>query len=186
MAITDNHHYILSYYRISEISGALFFGRLAKVLRPGPVQMDMTRHFADEAAHAHYWTDAIGRLGREPLKLRDSYQDQYNEAIGVPVNLMEVLAVTQVFERRVINAYARHERVPDLHPVVKETITRIMEDEKWHIAWIKAALERLEPEYGKDQIEATIHRYWQADKEIYAKTMAEHEARVEELLAGRN
>ena len=124
MPISDNHHYILSYYRTGEITGALFFGRLAKMMRPGPIQMDMTKHFSDEAAHAHYWTEAIRRLGREPLKLRDSYQDQYNEAIGVPVNVMETLAVTQVFERRVINAYAQHERAPNLDPVIKETITK--------------------------------------------------------------
>ena len=103
MPISDNHHYLLSYYRTGEITGALFFGRLAKMMRPGPIQMDMTKHFADEAAHAHYWTEAIRRLGREPLKLRDSYQDQYNEAIGIPVNVMETLAVTQVFERRAVS-----------------------------------------------------------------------------------
>ena len=125
MPISDNHHYILSYYRTGEITGALFFGRLAKMMRPGPIQMDMTKHFSDEAAHAYYWTEAIRRLGREPLKLRDSYQDQYNEAIGIPVNIMETLAVTQVFERRVINAYARHERATNLDPVVKETSPKL-------------------------------------------------------------
>ncbi len=185
MSLDENHLFLLSYYRTSEISGALFFGRLAKMMRPGPVQMDMTKHFADEAAHAHYWTDAIRRLGHEPLKLRDSYQDQYHEAIGLPANLMEVLAITQVFEKRVINAYARHERIPDLDPVVKSTIARIMDDEKWHIAWIKEALQRMEPEYGKDEIERTVRRYWEADKAVYEKTMQEHEQRISALLGGR-
>ena len=185
MPISDNHHYLLSYYRTGEITGALFFGRLAKMMRPGPIQMDMTKHFADEAAHAHYWTEAIRRLGREPLKLRDSYQDQYNEAIGIPVNVMETLAVTQVFERRVINAYARHERAPNLDPVIKETITKIMVDEKWHIYWIKNALTGLESEYGKDHIEETIKRYWLADKEVYANTMQEHEQRIDEIMKGK-
>ena len=91
MPLNDNHHYILSYYRTSEISGALFFGRLSKILPPGPIQVDMTKHFADEAAHAYYWTDAIQRLGREPLKLKDSYQDQYNDAIGIPIESDEVV-----------------------------------------------------------------------------------------------
>jgi bacterioferritin (cytochrome b1) len=185
MPLNDNHHYILSYYRTSEISGALFFGRLSKILPPGPIQVDMTKHFADEAAHAYYWTDAIQRLGREPLKLRDSYQDQYNDAIGIPTNVMEVLAITQVFERRVINAYARHERMPNLDPIVKETINRIMDDEKWHIEWIKNALKSLEPEYGKDHIDQTIKRYLLADKEIYAKTMQELEERYDDLLKGK-
>lgn len=179
--ISDEHAYLLSYYRTSEISGALFFGRLAKLLRPGPVQMDMTKHFADEAMHAHRWTDALRRLGREPLKLKDAYQDQYAEAIGVPANVMEVLAVTQVFEKRVIGAYARHARLPELHPIVREPLDAISEDERWHIAWIREALERLEPEYGKDHIEATLRRYREADREVYAKTMQEHEERVNAL-----
>ena len=184
MRLNDNHHYILSYYRTSEISGALFFGRLAKIIPAGPIQVDMTKHFADEAAHAYYWTEAIQRLGREPLKLRDSYQDQYNEAIGIPTNIMEVLAITQVFERRVINAYARHERMPNLDPVVKETIQKIMDDEKWHLEWIKNALKSLESEYGKDHIEGTIKKYSQADKEIYSKTMQEMEERYNYLIKG--
>jgi len=178
----DNMHYLLSYYRTSEISGSLFFGRLAKMMRPGPVQHDMSKHFADEAQHAWYWTDCCQQLGRAPLKLVDSYQDQYNEAVGVPANLMEVLAITQVFERRVINAYERHRRIPHLHPTIEATIARIMDDEKWHIRWIKGALERMEPDYGKDHIDATIQRYWEADKEVYQKTMKEHEERLEFLL----
>lgn len=185
MAIGENQLYLLSYYRISEITGALFFGQLARMLRPGPVQMDMTRHFADEAAHAQYWTEAIRRLGAEPLKLRDAYQDRYNEAIGVPANLMEVLAVTQVFERRVINAYARHQRAVNLDPVISETIGRIMQDEKWHLQWIGDALTKLEPEFGKATIEATIDRYWRADKEVYARFLQEHEERVAAVLSGR-
>ena len=52
MATTDNLHWILSFYRTSEISGALFFGQLANALRPSRIQADMTRHFADEAQHA--------------------------------------------------------------------------------------------------------------------------------------
>ena len=93
MPISDNHHYLLSYYRTGEITGALFFGRLAKMMRPGPIQMDMTKHFADEAAHAHYWTEAIRRLGREPLKLRDSYQDQYKERQHYGVHRIEHICV---------------------------------------------------------------------------------------------
>jgi bacterioferritin (cytochrome b1) len=186
MAVSENQLYLLSYYRISEISGALFFGRLAKLLRPGPIQKDMTKHFADEAAHAHYWSDAIQRLGAEPLKMQDAYQDRYNEAIGVPANIMEVLAVTQVFERRVINAYARHERATNLDPIVQQTIQKIMQDEKWHIEWIRAALKQLEPEYGKETITATIERYWRADKEVYSKFMQEHDERVTAVLTGQD
>jgi hypothetical protein len=180
--LTDDERWVLSFYRTSEIAGALFFGRLAKSLRASPIQHDLTKHFSDEAVHAWYWTDCLARMGAEPLRLREAYQDQYFVAAGMPANLMEVLAITQVFERRVIHQYALHSRVTGLAPAVKETLERIMVDEKWHIEWVRAALKRMEPEYGPDVIEATVRRFWEADQAVYQKTMGEHEARVHALM----
>lgn len=181
MPLSEDDRYILSYYRTSEIGGSLFFGRLARLLRPSAVQVDMSRHFADEAQHAWYWTQCLQQLGCEPLKLHDAYQDRYNEAVGVPANLMEVLAITNVFERRVIGQYERHRRVRNLRPEIAATLRKIMIDEQWHIQWISAALQRMEEEYGRDRIAATVKRYIDADREVYAKTMAEHEDRVKAL-----
>ncbi len=179
--ITDNERWILSFYRTSEISGSLFFGRLAKSLRPGPIQHDMTKHYADEAMHAWYWTECLNRIGAEPCEIEAAYQDQYLAAAGMPVNIMEILAITQVFERRVINQYALHARVKGIDAAVKETIERIVQDEKWHIRWIRDALREMEPEYGKETIDDTIERFLQADREVYEKTILEHEERVKEL-----
>ncbi|MCI0416972.1 ferritin-like domain-containing protein [bacterium] len=184
--IDDNDLWILSYYRISEISGALFFGRLARSLKPGPIQHDMTKHFSDEALHAWYWTDCIERLGGKPRKLLEAYQDQYLSAAGMPANLMEVLSLTQVFERRVINQYARHSQVPNLQPEILETLQKIMVDERWHIQWIGDALRDLVPEFGKETIEKTMKRYWQADQEVYEKTLQEHEDRIAHLIQKRS
>lgn len=184
--ISENELWILSFYRVSEISGALFFGRLARALRPGPIQEDMTKHFSDEAVHAWFWTDCIERLGAKPLKLDASYQDQYLAAAGMPTNMMEILSITQVFERRVINQYKRHRAVAGLHPVERATIDRIMQDERWHIKWIRDALRGMEPEYGRDHIDATLKRYMEADIEVYKKTMAEHEARVQHLIGANS
>jgi hypothetical protein len=181
MLLSEDELWVLSFYRISEISGALFFGKLAKSMKPGELQRDMTRHFSDEALHAWYWTSCIERLGAQPLKLSEAYQDQYLATAGMPVNLMEVLAITQVFEKRVINQYARHNQIPGLQPEVRDTLARIMVDEKWHIEWIHGALKHMETEYGKDVIEATLGRFWQADQDVYSKTMREHEERMTDL-----
>ena len=204
--ITENERWVLSFYRTSEISGSLFFGKLAKSLKAGPIQHDMTKHYADEAMHAWYWTDCLDKLGVEPLELGSAYQDQYLAAAGMPVkfileeateayrcmpqltaagmpvNIMEILAITQVFERRVINQYAVHSRAEGIHALVKGTIDRIVEDEKWHIKWIRDALRSMEPEYGKATIDDTIERFLQADREVYEKTVREHEERVKELI----
>ena len=157
--LRENELWILSFYRTSEISGALFFGQLARSMRPGPIQRDMTKHFSDESFHAWLWTHAIERLDAKPIRMREAYQDQYIAAAGLPANLMEVLAITQVFERRVIGLYKRHSRVPRIAPVVRETFERIMKDEEWHLKWVGEALKSMEPEYGKDHVKATVRRF---------------------------
>ncbi len=184
--LNENELWLLSFYRTSEISGSLFFGRLARSMKPGPIQRDMTKHFADEALHAWYWTSCIEKLGAQPLKLTEAYQDQYLVAAGMPANLMEVLAITQIFEKRVINEYARHSRIPDVDPVVRETLDKITADERWHIEWVRKALGTMEADYGKELIEKTLKRFWQADRQVYSKTMKEHEERVQYLLNKRS
>ena len=179
--IDDNLHWILSFYRTSEIGGALFFGELARSLRPSPIQQDMTRHFADEANHARYWTDCLEKLGAEPLKLPAAYQNQYLAAAGMPGNIMEILAITQVFEKRVVAQYMLHSKSPGTPDIVRETIETIMADEQWHISWIRDALAGMEDEYGADNIRETLRRYTLADREVYRATAEEHRARLGEL-----
>jgi bacterioferritin (cytochrome b1) len=177
MFLADNDRWLLSYYRSSEINGALFFGRVARTIR-GPLQADVTHHFADEAAHAHYWTECISDLDSTPLQLGRGYQDQYLEAVGVPANLMEVMAITQVFERRVIGQYRRHLRYPRIHPAVRQTIEKIMVDERWHIRYVRDALTGMAERYGGSEIARTLARFTAADDEVYARTLAEYGDRV--------
>ncbi len=82
-----------------------------------------------------------------------------------------------------IGQYSHHRSHPGLNPIVHQTITRIMEDEKWHIQWIAAALKALEPEYGKDLIEQTFKRFQDADREVYSTVLKEHEERIAELFS---
>lgn len=181
MKIDENLHWILSFYRTSEISGALFFGELARSLRPSSIQQDMTRHFADEANHARYWTDCLEKLGAEPLKLPTAYQNQYLAAAGMPANLMEILAITQVFEKRVVAQYSLHAKSPNVPEIVRDTIATIMKDEKWHIQWIRDALTDMQEEYGADHIRDTLKRFTLADRDVYQKTAREHQERIGEL-----
>jgi len=180
--LSENELWLLSFYRSSEISGALFFGKLAQSIKSGPIQHDMTKHFADESTHAWYWTQCIDRLGAKPLKLRQVYQDQYIAAAGMPANIMEVLAITQVFELRVISQYSVHSQAQGLDPVIRDTLHRIMEDEKWHIEWIRDALHEMENQHGKDLVEKTIRKFKEADREVYSHTMSEHGERIKEIL----
>jgi hypothetical protein len=179
-SLSDNELWLLSYYRTSEINGAVFFGRVARIVR-GPLQVNVTHHFADEASHASYWTKCIQDLDRLPVRQGRAYQDQYLEAVGVPANLMEVMAITQVFEKRVIGAYRQHLRLPGVHPAIRQTIERIMLDERWHVQYVREALLEMQDRYGAEEIERTLARYAGADAEVYAKTLAEHGERLDFL-----
>jgi hypothetical protein len=180
--LPENVRWLLSYYRTSEINGALFFGRVARAVR-GPLVADVTHHFADESTHASLWTRCLSDLGLEPIKIGKAYQDQYLAAIGVPANLMEIMAITQVFERRVIGQYRLHLRHRDTHPAVRATIERIMLDERWHISYVSDALHDMEGRYGADTVAATLRRFAEADEEVYAKTLSEYADRMDFLTA---
>ena len=65
---------------------------------------------------------------------------------------------------------------------VLNALDKIMGDERWHISWVSDALKKLEAEWGKDTVEATVKRYSDADREVYQRTLAEHEAMVEGLM----
>lgn len=174
----ENDLWLLSFYRASEIGGALFFGRLARTVKPGLIQRDLTKQFADESQHAWHWTECMARLGLEPLDLRNAYQDRYLAAAGLPANLMEVLAITQVFEKRVIRQYTEHRLEPGLATPVRETLDRILADERWHIRWIRRALHEMEADFGADRVRATLRRFAAADREVYCATIAEHAERL--------
>lgn len=182
MATDENLCWLLSFYRTSEIGGALFFGQLARALRPSAIQRDMTRHFADEAQHARYWTECLERLRMDPLKLGQAYQDQYVAAAGMPVNLMEILAITQVFEKRVVSQYTLHSRIPDLEPEVGATLRKIMHDERWHLEWVRDALTTMESDYGREAIRETLRRFTEADREVYRGMAEEHGDRIDQRM----
>lgn len=168
----------MSYYRSSELAGALFFGRLAGVLPAGQLQNDITRHFADESMHAYYWTQSLSDLGFKADRIRDAYQDAYLEAMGVPANVMEILAVTKVFEERVLSQYQAHLAISNLHPVIEKTIRRIVDDEHFHVQWINKTLKAMEADFGAAHIASTLNRLKTADEAVYQKTRQEHKERL--------
>lgn len=184
--LNENELWLLSFYRHSEIQGALFFGKVAQTIPDGEIQCDITRHFADESQHARYWTDCITQLGYMPLKLNNGYQDKYFKAAGVPHSLMEVLAITKVFEVRAIRQYGLNLQATNIHPIIKETLKKIMEDEKWHLSWVDQALKEMESQYGQENIATTIKKYRHADQIVFEETMREHEDRIQAIISSVN
>jgi bacterioferritin (cytochrome b1) len=177
-AVSENERWLLSFYRASEINGALFFGRVARTVR-GPLLVDVTHHFTDEANHANYWTQCIDDMGLTPIPQNRAYQDQYLDAVGMPANLMEVMAITQVFEKRAIGQYHQHQRFQGTHPLSRQTIQKIMVDERWHVKYVRDALKDMAGKYGAELIDETLARFAAADEEVNARSLQEYNERMQ-------
>ena len=149
MQISENDLWILSYYRESELAGALVMGKLARETDDDELRVNLTQHCAEEAHHAWLWTETILKVGGTPKRVAETYQTRYYAEIGMPASLLEILTLTQVFERRVIRHFRAHLKWPKVHPAVAETLHRMIEDEVGHISWVKDRLDRYAADRGE-------------------------------------
>jgi acyl carrier protein len=179
--ISENDLWILSYYRESELAGALIMGRLARETDDDDLRVHLTEHCAEEAQHAWLWTETIRKVGGRPSRVAETYQTRYFAEIGNPTTLLEILALTQVFERRVIRHFRAHLGWPGTHPAVAETLQRMIDDEVGHISWVKDWLDNHAREKGDGTVDETLRRFTEVDRRIYAEVLS-HRDRARELL----
>ncbi len=182
MEISESDLWILSYYRESELQGALIMGRLAREVDDDELRIHLTEHCAEEAHHAWLWTQAILAVGGTPKRVRETYQSRYYAAIGHPTSLLEILALTQVFERRVMRHFRAHLRWPGTHPVVVATLKQMIEDEVGHIGWVKDWLDRYALEHGEAVVADAMRRFEEVDRRVYTELLSDHD-RVAELVS---
>ena len=166
LEISENELWLLSYYRESELAGALLMGRLARETDDDDLRVRLTGHCAEEARHAWAWTECILKVGGTPKKVTETYQSRYHAAVGNPTNLLEVLALTQIFERRVYQHFLAHLRRPGTHPKVKATLAQMLEEEKGHLSWVKGWLDRQALIRGP-MVKETMRKYAEVDRRIY-------------------
>jgi acyl carrier protein len=182
MEISENDLWTLSYYRESELHGALIMGRLARETDNDELRVHLTEHCAEEAHHAWLWTQAILAVGGAPKRVTETYQSRYHAAIGHPTSLLEILVLTQVFERRVMRHFRAHLRSPENHPVVTATLEKMIADEVGHIGWVKDWLDRYALEHGEPAVAETMRRFEEVDRQVYGELLR-HRDRVGELLS---
>ena len=171
MEISENDLWILSYYRESELAGSLVMGRLARETDDDDLRVHLTEHCAEEAMHAWLWTETILKVGGTPKRVAETYQTRYYAEIGTPTSLLEILALTQVFERRVIKHFRAHLKWPNTHPAVAATLQRMIEDEVGHISWVKDRLDRYAAEKGEAIVAETMRRFTEIDQRVYDAAM---------------
>jgi bacterioferritin (cytochrome b1) len=166
MAVPNSEIALLNFYRASELHGGLILGQMVRRTRDPRLILSLTRHSAEEVMHAQLWTETIIAVGGKPTPVRDTYQTRYAEAVGTPLTLLEVLALTQVFERRVYRHFTLHLRVPGVHPVIAQTLQRMLEEERGHLSWVKHWLDEQAMDRGPE-VRDVMRRYALADGQIY-------------------
>lgn len=151
----------LNWYRQSELEGALLLGRLVGGVDDGEFAEKLTKHAADEARHSYLWAEAIRGAGLGHVRIFRSYQSLYRDHGGTPASLLEAMAFTQVFERRVHRTFIAEMQDTNLPEVVRETFATMIEDEKDHLAWVADWLK------GQDGARACLDRYHAIDLAVY-------------------
>jgi bacterioferritin (cytochrome b1) len=172
MDITPRELDFLNFYRASELHGGLILGQVARRARGSELVLDLTRHSAEEVMHAQLWTETILAVGGRVRPVRETYQARYARFVGTPVALVEVLTLTQVFERRVYRHFTEHLHRPATHPRVRATLVRMLEEEKGHLRWVKRWLDEQERARGSVVADA-LSRYTAADALVYEEMTKE-------------
>lgn len=167
LQISENDLWLLSYYRESELAGGLLMGRLARETDDDDLRVRLTEHCAEEAAHAWAWTETILKVGGVPKRVSETYQSRYYAALGDPSSMLEILALTQIFERRVVRHFRAHLSWPNVHPEVVKTLRRLIEEETGHIRWVKDRLDAYAAVHGQVVVDEMMARFQRVDEQVY-------------------
>lgn len=157
---------LLNFYRASELHGGLVLAQLARRVRDGALAIELLRHGEEEIGHARLWTETILDVGGRVQPVRETYQARYAAALGLPLTMLDVLALTQVFERRVVRHFTAHLRRPGTHAVIRITLRRMLEEERSHLSWVKRWLDAQRAD-RPELVRETMRRFTAADAIIY-------------------
>ena len=165
-AVGERELGFLNFYRASELHGGLILGQVARGTRDAALAGDLLRHAAEEIEHARLWNQTIVALGGRMVPVRQTYQTRYADALGRPTGVLQVLALTQVFERRVYRHFVEHLHRAGTHPTVRATLRQMLEEEKTHLSWVKRWLDAQALVRG-DEVRDTLQRYTELDARVY-------------------
>jgi hypothetical protein len=171
---TRNLAWKLNWYRQSELEGALLLGRIVRLADSAELIARLTRHCADEARHAQLWSECLAALGLPFIRIHRSYQSLFLDHGGAPTRVVEVLAFTQVFERRVHKRFLDEIKDASLPAAARTTFLTMLQDEKDHLEWVHAWLKR------STETPAVLERYQEIDLAVYRRVLP-FEQRIWEL-----
>ncbi len=168
MPLTKRELWLLNLYRNSELHGALLMGRLARSVTSPDVLVGATRHCATEADHAALLTEVITKLGGAIDPSTETIQMHYSQDGGIPKNMVDLLVLSEILEARVLMSYREHLQRSDVHPNVRRTLQRIIQEEAAHSGengWAEQLIAGMPPE----QVAATRAKWGEIDEKVAAQ-----------------
>jgi rubrerythrin len=133
-------------------------------------QIMLSEHLADETRHAWLWTQRIVRSGHKPLAVQDGYQTRIGKAVGLPRDLIDLLALTVVVEQRALRRYQRHLKSPDVDEDTAEVLRQVSKDEGWHIDWIRKYGRELSQKRDEEgRFDVALARFREIDERVTAE-----------------
>jgi hypothetical protein len=174
MSANARELWLLAFYRNSELHGALLMGRLARSYSDPVLATNLTHHCATEARHAAMLTEALAALGSRLDLETGTIQERYGEAGGIPTELVDLLVLSEILEKRVLTSYRAHLQGNDVSSVARGTLEAIvseMEREEDgtdpHAGWIDRALDDMPPQ----AVSAAKERWQRVDADVAASLM---------------
>ena len=163
---------ILSFYRASELAGAVLLGRLGLMTKDDRIRVPLTEQCAEEAKHAWLFTKLIADLGGVPERMTQTYQSEVGKVLGLPESVVDILCLTQLLEIETLAHYQRHAAMPGIDLRVRETLLTVIEDEEGHMDWVARELEALKGELGAEVVNRAMARARTATAEVFATLRA--------------
>jgi len=168
MQLTERENWLLNFYRNSELHGALLMGRLARNFDDAQLLVNLTKHCATEAHHAELLSDAIAALGGRFNPELPTMQNFYSTEGGVPTELVDLLVLSDVLEKRVLVGYQEHINRPETPARVREVLEKILREEEEHggeDCWMEQLLETM----PADRVAAARSKWRAIDADVVAR-----------------
>jgi bacterioferritin (cytochrome b1) len=178
--LTRREIIVYSYYRDAELRGSNLLYRLLRLIGDADAQVNLTHQLADETRHAWLWTERIREIGGAPVPIDDGYQVRIGKRVGVPRDIIDLLALTVVVEQRSLRRYRQHLRRSGVPARTQEVLRAVTQDEVWHVDWIRRKARQLAARDGQAaRVDEALRRYREVDRAVMAEL-----AEVEEALTG--
>jgi hypothetical protein len=159
------HAYLLAQYRVGEYAGVVALRRLLAEVDPeARLRRAMEIHHRDEERHTHVFGDWIRRLGVEPPPLPEEvegyfsrspeeYREQRRLLDALPAELRRifVFAAINAIERLAYTQFEAHLAALD-RPEDVTALEGVMAEEKFHLNYVEAELERQLRGPHRDQV----------------------------------